>query len=335
MKKKYLLYILFVSLLAITIVSLLNRKSGTFKGGENQFAVKDTGSIDIIEIRSHENTVILERMQGRWMVNGHYSASNKKIGGLLMIISRLQVSAPVPGAIKYEITGKLKDEGKRLMVVTDRKSPHVIFMYHDTVYTYTTYMMLEDSDQPFRVGIPGYPQKNMSGLFVDEPGYWRDNSIFRLNGDEIISVSMYNGMYPDRSFYLVNNGDSGYKLYTYSDSVEIKDFVNEQVRQYLSYFSSVSFERFLSDEEKTDQPGLKEAKPDNIITLTDSRNNVIKVETYRWYDPGQEGQPVPDLNRLIAIINDTDVVVARYVELDPPIKDIGYFLEKEKNNLYN
>jgi hypothetical protein len=29
------------------------------------------------------------------------------------------------------------------------------------------------------------------------------------------------------------------------------------------------------------------------------------------------------------------MVVARYVDLDPVIKDIGYFLEKEKNNLYN
>jgi hypothetical protein len=37
------------------------------------------------------------------------------------------------------------------------------------------------------------------------------------------------------------------------------------------------------------------------------------------------------MNRLIAVINDTDVVIVKYAELDPVIKDIGYFLEQEKN----
>jgi hypothetical protein len=113
-------------------------------------------------------------MQGRWKVNDRYSAGNKKITGLLMIISRLQVSAPVPGTIRGEIDKKLKEEGKRLMVVTDRKNPHVILMYHDTIHTNTTYMMLEHSDQPFRVGIPGFAARNLTAYFVDDAGYWRD-----------------------------------------------------------------------------------------------------------------------------------------------------------------
>jgi len=334
MKKKYWLYILFIFLLAITVLILLNKRSGTIKRDENQFAVKDTGLINLIEIRSPDNKVILERMQGRWMINGHYSAGNRHIAGLLTLISRLQVSAPVPGSIRSEITDKLTKEGKRIMIVTERKNPHVILVYHDTVHTNTTYMMMENSDQPFRVGIPGYPERNLARYFVDEVNHWRDNSIFRLRVDEIFSVSLYNRLEPAKSFHLLNTNNS-YKLYTYSDSTEVPDLIAEKAGQYLSYFSSVSFERFLSDDEKMTQTGLNKDEPANIITVKDSRNNVIQLKTFPWYIPRQDEPPEVDLNRLIAIINNTDMVVVKYVELDPVIKDIGYFLEKEKNNLYN
>jgi hypothetical protein len=334
MKKKYGLYILFVVLLAITAVILFDKRSGTDKRDENQFAVKDTGLINLVEIRSPDNTVILERMQGRWIINGHYSAGNKSITGLLKLISRLQVSAPVPGSIRSEITDKLTKDGKRIKIVTERKNPHVILMYHDTVHTNTTYMMMENSDQPFRVEIPGYPERNLARYFVDKVSYWRDNSIFRLREDEISSVSLYNTHDPEKSFHLLNT-DNGYKLYTYTDSTEVPDIIDGKARQYLSYFSSVSFERFLSDNERRTQAGLNKDDPANIIAVTDSGNNVIQVKTFLWYVTRQDASPGVDLNRLIAIINNTDTVVVKYIELDPVIKDIGYFLEKEENNLYN
>jgi len=52
MKKKYWLYSLFAVLLAVAVFTVINRKTGTFKGNESQFAVKDTASINIIEIKS-------------------------------------------------------------------------------------------------------------------------------------------------------------------------------------------------------------------------------------------------------------------------------------------
>lgn len=329
--KKYGLHIVFILLLAITIVIVHNKRSGRFKGDENQFAVKDTGQIDLIEIRSPENTVVLERMESIWMVNGHYSAGYKKISVLLTVIARLQVIAPVPRSIQYDIIDKLENEGKRLLVVAERKNPHVILMYHDTIHSDATYMMLENSDLPCRIGIPGYPERNLTRFFADDINYWRDNSIFRLREDQIVSVSVYEMHQPDKSFHLVNGTEDEYKLFTYSDSTEIAGVLAEQVTQYLSYFSSVSFERFLREDEIPDQTVLIKNGPEEIITVMDSRNHVTKIKTFPWYVPRQDGPPQPDLDRLIAIINETDVVLVKYMEIDPIIKEIGYFIKQEKN----
>ena len=328
MKKKYGLYFLFVLLLAVSIIMVHNKRSGKFKGEENRFAVKDTGQINLIEIRTPENTLILERMQGNnWMINGLYYAAEKKITGLLTVISRLQVSAPVPNSIKYEIIASLENEGKRLMVVTDQGNPHVILMYHDTVYSDATYMMLENTDQPLRIGIPGFSDRNLARLFIDDVNYWRDNSIFKLREDEISSVSLFDRLHPDKSFHLVNGNEEGYKLYSYDDSNEVTGFLADAIAQYLSYFSSVSFERFLSDDEIKDQISLIRNDPEKMITVKDSRNQITKVKTFLWYVPNQDGILQPDINRLIAVINETDIVLVKYMELDPVIKEIDYFLK--------
>jgi hypothetical protein len=327
MKKKYWLYLIFILLLIIAVVLLFSKRYGSYDGYENQFAVKDTGNISLIEIRSMDHTVTLERMQDHWMINNYYYARKKRITGLLKVISRLQVSAPVPGSIRREITSKLENEGKSLMVVINKKSPHVILMYHDTIHTNTTYMMLEHSDQPFRVMIPGYPEKNLARFFADEVNYWRDNSIFRLKEDEIMSVSMYDRLQPEQSFHLVKGKDDGFKIFTYADSTEVTGALTESIVQYLSYFSSVSFERFLTDDEKTNQADLLKNDPEYVIMVKDSRNKVTLVKTFLWYNLQQDGHTQPDLNRLIAVINETDVVLVKYVELDPVIKEIGYFLK--------
>jgi hypothetical protein len=64
-----------------------------------------------------------------------------------------------------------------------------------------------------------------------------------------------------------------------------------------------------------------------MITVKDSRNQITKVKTFLWYVPNQDGILQPDINRLIAIINETDVVLVKYMELDPVIKEIDYFLK--------
>lgn len=327
MIKKYGLYFLFILLLVIAVVIALNNRTGIFKGDENQFAVKDTGQVSLIEIRSPENTLVLEKMPGHWMINGYYTAGFKRISGLLTILYRLQEVAPVPRSIRFEIIDKLENEGIRLLVAAEQKKPHVLLMYFDTVYTEATYMMPEHSDVPYRIEIRGYPEKNLVKYFIDDVNYWRDNSIFHLREDQIMSVSLFDHSQADKSFHLVRQKEGGYKLFTYTDSIEITDIIETQVTQYLSYFSSVSFERFLSEGEIKDLDQMTGNVPDKVIKVVDTGDRVTLVKTYTWYVAGQDGSAQRDLNRLIAMINKTDMVIVKYIELDPVIKEIGYFLK--------
>jgi len=255
---------------------------------------------------------------------------SRRIKGLLTIILRLKINSVVPVSIRNEIMKRLEDDGKRLMIITGRRNPYVTFMYHDTVYTNATYMMAEHSGHIFGIEVPGFRNRNIAGLFVDEINYWRDHKLFHLRPDEINSISLTDRKNPENSFHLIINDPGDYKLFTNPDSNRIPDPDTEAIEQYLGYFASVSFEQFLSSNDYDADISFRDEDVEKIITVRDSRNHDTEVKTFARYVKSRKGTTEPDLNRLYAVMNKTDTVLAKYVELDPVMKKIGYFLNQRK-----
>lgn len=330
MKRIYLLISVFLVLLAVASYILLVEHPEIFRSIENDFAIKDTARIRLIEIRSPDHIIILEKLDGKWMINRRFTASTSRIKGLLMIISRLNIHALPPDSIHDKIIKKLNDEGKRLMILTNRRNPHIIYMYHDTVYTDATYMMKEHSGQVYRMEIPGFRNNNLASLFVNEINYWRDHTLFRLRPDEIISVSYSDRNKPENSFYLINNPPGVYQLFTNPDSIEVPDPDNESIEQYLGYFTSVRFESFFSFNDHISYHSPRYQEADQVLSVHDSRDDNAEIKTYRKFTVNDRGVMEPDYNQLFAVINNTDTVIIKYVELDPVMKEIGYFLHHEK-----
>jgi hypothetical protein len=330
MKRIYILIIILIVLLLIASYLIFVGRPGIYKGMDNEFAIRDTASIRLIEIRSSENIIILERQEGQWMINRQFPASSRRVKGLLTLISRLKINSVVPAPIRNEIMKRLEDDGKRLMIMAGRRNPYVTFMYHDTVHTNATYMMAEHSDHIFRIEVPGFRNRNIAGLFVDEINYWRDHKLFHLKPDEINSISLVDRKNPENSFYLIINDPGHYELFTNPDSNQIPDPNTETIEQYLGYFASVSFEQFLSSNDYDAGISFRDEDVRKIITVSDSRNHDTEVKTFTRYVKNRKGIPEPDLNRLYAVMNKTDTVLAKYVELDPVMKEIGYFLNQEK-----
>ncbi len=333
MKRIYFLIFILIILLLIASYLIFVGRPGMFKGMDNEFAIRDTASIRLIEIRSSDHIIILERQEGQWVINRQFTASSRRVKGLLTLISRLKINSVVPVSIKDEIMNRLENEGKRLMIMTGRRNPYITFMYHDTVYTNATYMMAEHSDHIFRIEVPGFRNRNIAGLFVDEINYWRDHKLFHLKPNEFISISLADRKNPENSFHLIINDPGNYELYTNPDSNKIPDPDTEAIEQYLGYFTSVSFEQFLSSNDYDAGISFRDEDAGMIITVRDSRNNNDEVITFTRYVKNRKGIPEPDLNRLYAVMNKTDTVLVKYVELDPVMKEIGYFLNRKKNDL--
>ena len=330
MKRIYLLVSILIILLLIAFYFVFTGRPGIFKEVDNEFAIMDTAGIRFIEIRSADQIIILERLEGKWVINRHFPASSRRIKGLLSLIPRLKINSVVPVSIRDEIMERLRHDGRRLMILTGKKNPYVAFIYHDSLHTNATYMMAENSDNAYRMEVPGFRNRDIARLFVDEINYWREQTIFHLRPDEILSVSLYEPKKPENSFHLINNGPGDYQLFTNPDSIEIPDPDKEAIEQYLGYFSSVSFEQFVSSGDDDFSNSLRDEEADKIIKVRDSRNIETEVKTFMRYTYNRRGVPDPDPDRLYAVMNNTDTTLLKYVEIDPVLKETGYFLKDEK-----
>ena len=99
--KKYTPHLIILVILALVSIYLLRtREKGTFRPGDSGFAVADTARVSHIEINRSGESVILARQASTWRVNTVFKAHPERIKALMMLLSRLEVTAPVPKSLR-------------------------------------------------------------------------------------------------------------------------------------------------------------------------------------------------------------------------------------------
>jgi hypothetical protein len=316
-------YLVLLGLLAaLALYFFLGRRSGTFAPSENDFAVTDTGRIDSVWISSRQGELNLERGEGRWLVNG-YPARKESMRAFFMLLSRLEAGAPVSKSTEKTVREGLADHSTRVRIGMMGKREKAFRVYYDSLSA-STFMVLEGSDQPFRVRVRGYRQQNLQVLFPADPGYWREKVIFHCLPRDIRSVSLINNRDPGRSFHLSRDEEGNFQVAAGKLPGSWLPATAESVTQYLEYFYDVRFESFLDTEKDT---LYHSDEPDFVLSLELAGRGRIRIELFPVYhNKGSRGGYEPDLNRLYAHLDKGDEwVVVKYVQVDLLLKDFEYF----------
>jgi hypothetical protein len=326
--KKYTHYLVIVFLLAlVSIYLLMSRGEGTYRKRDRAFAVADTSAVEFVEMSGYGAAVILSRVAAGWRVNGAFQAHPERIKGLMILLSRLEVSSPAPKSLKERIRAGFDTDG--ISVHIQLRDGHVrsYRVYHDTIGPGKTYMMMEGSDIPFAMRVRGYHEENLEGLFALDSRYWRDNTLIHLTPRQIKSVSLEHRQDPRATFHLDRN-DSGSFLLARGilpDSWIEPD--QEMLSQYLQYFSDVHFEEYAGPEELSSPDAAIGQEPVYRLKVLGLDLDLLTVDLYRMYFTDSEGALRMDPDRLIAgIASGREFVVMKYIEIDPVLKPYSYFL---------
>jgi hypothetical protein len=184
-------------------------------------------------------------------------------------------------------------------------------------------MMLEGSGMAFRMGVRGYRQGNLAELYRSDPRFWRDNLIFHYLPDEILSVSLLYAKDPGRSFHLARNDAGEFKIAAGMIPESWESPSTERVRQYLGYFYDVRFGAFLDPETDTLE---YQSDPGFVLKLDLTDRRYSKLELYPVYRITAGGSREMDYNILYGRTGEgEDWIVLKYVEVDPILREYGYF----------
>lgn len=185
------------------------------------------------------------------------------------------------------------------------------------------------SSNPFIVHIPSF-KGHVAELFVADENYWRDNTVFDYEPQNIKEIRVEYPGRMDKSFCLTNYQDGTFSVKNIENDQFLDDFNMENLLNYFTYFQSITFEKVLPDLDKTTVDSIISSEPYFSITVTDIQNQKKSISVYRK-PPEQQfdefgNEAKFDYNRAYAVLNQNrEIILVQYYIFDSLLKEIDYF----------
>jgi len=346
MKKNRYIIIAVVVLTLIAVIFILTNSSNTFKSSQSDFAVSDTSNITTIFMSDkNNNTLKMTRLPGyNWIINDKYTGHKFNINMLLETMLNLKVREPVPIAARNNMIKELSVNSVkveiyqwvyRIDVFGIRLFPHeklskVYYVGGATQNNLGTYMLMQDSPDPFVIYLPGL-RGFVSPRYIPIEKYWRDYTVFKKNIDEIASVRIEFPIIPEQSFLVSNHQNRNIELVSLIDNRRITNYDTLKLMNFLSAFRNLNFEALLNDIDQHKKDSILSSQPFTIITLTDTKGISRTIKTFHknsgYDETDYNGKPLPyDLDRAYALVNDgKDFTLIQFFVFDKILKPVKYF----------
>jgi hypothetical protein len=350
MKKNAPIILLVVILAIVAIFLTTKNRGGTLRSEVGDFAIYDTASVTKIFMADMQgNEVLLKKVQtGLWSLNDSLNARIEGVRMLLNTMSRLAVKAPVPKSnynmvIRRLATTSIKveifQEVPRINVFNLIKLfPHekltkVYYVGSSTPDNMGSFMLMEGSDTPFVVYVPGF-RGYVSARYTAFLSDWRDHTIFARKPSQIRSIEIEFPQEPVESFRIDKYGDNDLKVKQLSTGMTFDGFDTTRVIDFINAFRRIRFEESFQVLDPLHKDSIMSQVPVHIIRLTAVDGETKTVTTYRRANFAEQedfdGNLLPfDPNRLYAVTGENnELLLVQYFVFDPITRPLSFLLGK-------
>ena len=235
--------IIIVFLIIITFFSCQNKKKLTDR---RDFSVNNIEQIDYIEIKNKTPKIVsLYKKQEIWELKNGFPANKEAISYLLETIRDMQIKRPVATKEKENILKRMSVQRTKVSIYSKGKKIKTIYVGGNTQDQLGTYMILDNSSEPYVISIPGF-NGYLSSRFSCEENTWKEKIIFNLNKDDIERVKI------------------DYKDTINSFQIDSKKSISDQ---YFSNFKQISCEKFLKNNKNFRTEDIKKREPIFYINI--------------------------------------------------------------------
>ena len=316
------LIIILAGLILFAGIILIPSKRSPFGKLNSSFSIPLTDNITSIHIGRGENTVLLSKENGIWLVNNHNEARSSAISFILATLGEVQIKSPV----SEELFESLTDQSNTEPVVVRVRGKGVkerFLVYRTANSGMGSVFRKSEKSLPFFMSLPGYDLD--PGLaFVTDERYWLPFHVFRLEPGNIERVDL-------------KYRDTGRE----DISIEVKDSISlsvndiiveypdrEHIMRYLSWFSFIPFEKWATDLDPDQKGSILNSAPEIEIGLQLGDSGDLSLKLWiKYMEVGPESEP--DTDRLYGELNNSgELFVVKYFDIDPLIKSAEYFIKR-------
>lgn len=289
-------------------VAILFSCKGTIKSSEIDFAVKDTSKITKLLLYNQTDTIILSKVNKKWLLNQMYYVDNKSITRALNTLSLIELNMPLPAEVNQKYFKILKEKGLKIEIYKNDKLLKKIYL-GDFVKNSGNYILLDGAKKPYIASIP-FHLFDLRLNFSLKNKYWQSKTIFNFDENEISTVE-FKDYRTSKQFYLQKIDQK----YYVSKDVGSEKVEAKQDKVYL-YFNNFKNKQCVEFIEKAQNIG-KIIFTLNIKTEDNKNYNIVGYEMLK--------DSIVDKNLFVSEINNDIFLIVKYYDFDLIRKDFNFF----------
>ncbi|MFN0213241.1 MAG: hypothetical protein ACKVT2_03220, partial [Saprospiraceae bacterium] len=199
-----------------------------------------------------------------------------------------------------------------------------------------TVLMMEGSEQPYLVHVPGFIGQIRLRFFVGDD-QWRDKAIFREKPEDIQSVFVEYPQRKNESFKLEKTAEASYGVKPFFGTTKLMTSPQRKgvAEAYLVQFESIVAEAFETENPLRDS--VKALVPFAIVTMKKTDGVEKKVRFWPVEVEVNSNTGLSSVNRYFTDVNNEDFMLTQDRVFGGLFRGYGFFFEgiPEKNRLRN
>jgi hypothetical protein len=307
-----------IVVVAILLLVFLNRRNtGVPISG---IVLQDPDRIDGIFLSDPYDSVHLEKINGRWTLEGEEEAYLLAVENLLYAASRLEI-----GSV-FDALPEGASEQQRM--VRFMKQDKEVLSYR--VYPHRDRLLLgpEGSDKVYSMTLPGYQDLDLGTVYSVHVNHYREHVLIDLLPSEIRFLEVERQGESAFRFEMDHKGDirglvRKEGIWVAADSLE-----DLSVRLLFSYFTNIRFERKLESRSDAARASLVPQRYLGRLFVGAVSGETYQLEIYSM--PGTEEDETHMHQALVKYNSAPDPLVVNYIFLDVLMRPLGhYYVDKQ------
>lgn len=280
MKRNLIYFGILVALCMAAYFTLIHDKSSSYSKKDAAFALEDTVNVSRIMLTTLTgDTIDLRNNTGSWTFNNGKMPRPDAIHNLLRTMHQVEIKVPVAKSMHNTVVKNIAGRRTRVEVYNLKGEKIKGFYIGDNSDKLNgTFMLMEGSDMPFVVNIPGF-SGYISTVFFTDATDWRSKQIFQYTPDAIQQIDVTYPNVKDSTFSLVRQTDNTFLIVANAAG---KTPLNQEIVQfYLKQFKVLNAEYYINEDDKRDS--LLNTTPACIMAVTD--RNTVTTTLKIYYRP--------------------------------------------------
>jgi len=259
------------------------------------FNIRDTAAIKkVFLVDKNNRSITLERKSGCWFVNGDEPARNEMVKVLLETLHKMRVKMPVSLSMQEQIFKNMAGRSIKVEIYMSGKKPVKVFYVGGvTQDNLGSYMLLENSDIPYILEIPGF-RGFLSGRFTTDIVNWKSHVLFGEEPETIQEIEIISHENPKGTFTLKQPNPKQYELYNFENR-KAKSFDTLLVKGFIEQFEIAHFSQFVTLLSNEIRDSILQTLPVFTINLTDKYDSIQHYNFYKIREITRDEDPNTDI----------------------------------------